>query len=142
MQDIAKKDHEDDLQELRLLFPGNRYDNRPRFISLFPTYLTRGWNWRMTEFDAQSLQFTNACRTSLSEHLRGGKTFTSWRSMTRNYTRCYLQNSSFVRWKVLYVWVCVSCCQLLYAVNSSKLLDGNPSLAFVVMSRPSIIFRC
>jgi hypothetical protein len=32
VQDIAKKDYESDLQELRLLFLGNRYDNRPHFI--------------------------------------------------------------------------------------------------------------
>jgi hypothetical protein len=67
MQDIAKKDYEDDLPELRLLFLGktDTIIALPHFS--IPTYLTR----MELAHDGIQLQFTNTCRTSLaaSEHL-------------------------------------------------------------------------
>jgi len=72
MQDIAKKDYEAELQELRQLFLGSRYDNRPHFI--IPTSESDLLRMRqqMSELDTQSMEFADACRTSLtsSEYLR------------------------------------------------------------------------
>jgi hypothetical protein len=66
MQDVVKKNHEDDLKELRLLFLGSRYDNRPHyFVPTSESDLLR-MERLVTGFEAHSLEFTNACKKSLT----------------------------------------------------------------------------
>jgi hypothetical protein len=66
MQDVVKKNHEDDLKELRLLFLGSRYDNRPHFIVPTSESDLLRMERLVTGFEAHSLEFTNPCKKSLT----------------------------------------------------------------------------
>ena len=66
MQDVVKKNYEDDLKKLRLLFLGSRYDNRPHFIVPTSESDLLRMERPVTGFEAHSLEFTNACKKSLT----------------------------------------------------------------------------